>query len=56
MKKKIKHTECMPEELEIKMRKICEKKCRNKLGRNRGEKEKRERRNYKVNMNDERQE
>ena len=55
MKKKIKHTECMPEELEIKMRKICENKYRNKLGRNRGKKEKRERKNDKVNMNDERQ-
>ena len=31
MKKKIKHKECMPEELEIKMRKICEKKCKSKL-------------------------
>ena len=42
----------MPEELEIKMRKICEKMCRNKFGRIREKKEKRERKNGKVNMND----
>ena len=40
MKKKIEHTECMPEELEIKMRKICEKKCRNKLEQTRDKKRK----------------
>ena len=33
MKKKMKHAESMPEELEIKMRKICGKKCRKKLER-----------------------
>ena len=40
IKKKIEHTECMPEELAIKMRKIYEKKCRNKLERIRDKKRK----------------